>query len=147
MNFTIERITENNYPAFADMTYWRKNGQERAGENTPASDMVKKHLVDKNFRVYAAKAEGRFVGWIALVFMPKISWTDTGFVYVDELWVQDDYRKQGIATALMEKADQMKTEFSAHGVRLYVNVNNPTAKSLYEKCGYTCQGTAEFMEK
>ena len=29
MNFTIERITEINYPAFADMTYWRKNGTER----------------------------------------------------------------------------------------------------------------------
>ena len=146
MNFTIERITENNFSAFADMTYWRKNGQERKGD-TPPGDMVKKHLADKNFRVYAAKADGRFVGWIALVFMPKISWTDTGFVYVDELWVQDDYRRQGIATALMKKADEMKKEFSAVGVRLYVNVNNPGAKDLYEKCGYTCQGTAEFMEK
>ena len=28
MNFTIERITEINYPAFADMTYWRKNTAE-----------------------------------------------------------------------------------------------------------------------
>ena len=146
MNFTIERITENNFSAFVDMTYWRKNGQERKGDISPG-DMVKKHLADKNFRVYAAKADGRFVGWIALVFMPKISWTDTGFVYVDELWVQDNYRCNGIATALMAKADEMKTEFSAHGVRLYVNVTNPIAKALYEKCGYTCQGTAEFMEK
>ncbi len=147
MDFTIERITENNYPAFADMTYWRKNGRERAGETIQASAMVKMHLADKNFRVYAAKAEGRFVGWISLVFMPKISWTDTGFVYVDELWVQDNYRCNSIATALMAKADEMKTEFSAHGVRLYVNVNNPVAKALYEKCGYTYENTAQFMEK
>ena len=146
MNFTIERITENNYSAFADMTCWRKNGSEIKGENLP-SNMVKKHLADKNFRVFAAKTEDKFVGWIALVFMPKISWTDAGFVYVDELWVQENYRKQGVATALMKKADEMKEEFSAHGVRLYVNVNNPAAKALYEKCGYGCEGTAEFMEK
>ena len=147
MNFTIERITENNYPAFADMTYWRKNGVERKAEISQPSDMVKKHLADKNFRVYAAQADGRFVGWISLVFMPKISWTDTGFVYVDELWVQENYRGQGIATALMKTADQMKEELSAHGVRLYVNVNNPVAKALYEKCGYHYEGTAQFMEK
>ena len=146
MNFTIERITENNYHAFADMTYWRKNGVETKGESQP-SDMVKKHLTDKNFRVYAAQTDGKFVGWISLVFMPKISWTDSGFIYVDELWVQDDYRKQGIATALMKKADEMKEELSAVGVRLYVNINNPTAKALYEKCGYGYEGTAEFMEK
>lgn len=147
MNYQIERINENNYPAFTDMTYWRKNGMKKVGGTTTASDVVKKHLGDKNFRVYAAKADGKFVGWIALVFMPKISWTDAGFVYVDELWVQDDYRKHGIATALMKKADDMKEEFSAIGVRLYVNVNNPAAKALYEKCGYRYEGTAEFMEK
>ena len=146
MNFTIERITETNYPAFADMTYWRKNGTERKND-APPGEMVKKHLADKNFRVYAARADNKFVGWIALVFMPKISWTDKGFVYVDELWVQEDYRREGIATALMAKADQYKNEIDAAGVRLYVNVNNPTAKHLYEKCGYSCEGTAEFMEK
>ena len=146
MNFTIERITEINYPAFADMTYWRKNGTEIKND-APPGEMVKKHLADKNFRVYAARADDKFVGWIALVFMPKISWTDKGFVYVDELWVQEDYRMQGIATALMAKADQYKNEIDAAGVRLYVNVNNPTAKHLYEKCGYSCEGTAEFMEK
>ena len=146
MNFTIERITEINYPAFADMTYWRKNGTERKND-APPGEMVKKHLADKNFRVYAARADNKFVGWIALVFMPKISWTDKGFVYVDELWVQEDYRMQGIATALMAKADQYKNEIDATGVRLYVNVNNPIAKQLYEKCGYNYEGTAEFMEK
>ena len=146
MNFTIERITEINYPAFADMTYWRKNGIERKTD-VPPGEMVKKHLADKNFRVYAARADDKFVGWIALVFMPKISWTDKGFVYVDELWVQEDYRMQGIATALMAKADQYKNEIDAAGVRLYVNVNNPIAKQLYEKCGYNYEGTAEFMEK
>ena len=146
MKFTIERITENNYPAFADMTYWRKNGTEIKSDTAP-SDMVKNHLGDKNFRVYAAKADNKFVGWISLVFMPKISWTDKGFVYVDELWVQENYRNRGIATALMAKADEYKNETDAVGVRLYVNVNNPVAKGLYTKCGYGYEGTAEFMEK
>ncbi len=30
----------------------------------------------------------------------------------------------------------MKIELEATGIRLYVNVYNPTAKKLYEHCGY-----------
>ena len=32
-------------------------------------------------------------------------------------------------------------------IRLYVNVNNPAAHSLYEHCGYQQDGQACFMEK
>ena len=147
MDFTVELINAGNYPAFADMLYWRKTGTERHPETRPTDDVVKKHLEDKNFRIFAAKADGRYVGWIALVFMPKISWTKAGFVYVDELWVAEAYRRRGIATALIKKADEMKTELLAEGVRLYVNTENPGAAALYRKCGYNGQGTAVFMEK
>ncbi len=66
---------------------------------------------------------------------------------MDELWVQPDYRGKGLAKALMKKADELKQNYNATGVRLYVNVNNPTAKGLYESCGYVEDGQAYFMEK
>ena len=47
----------------------------------------------------------------------------------------------------MKKADDLKKELEATGIRLYVNVNNPTAKKLYEHCGYLEVGQAYFMEK
>ena len=47
----------------------------------------------------------------------------------------------------MKKADDLKTELEATGIRLYVNVNNLTAKKVYEYCGYREDGQAYFMEK
>lgn len=47
----------------------------------------------------------------------------------------------------MKKADDLKIELEAAGVRLYVNTQNPTAKNLYTHCGYSEYGQAYFMEK
>ncbi len=47
----------------------------------------------------------------------------------------------------MKKADDLKIELEATGIRLYVNVNNPTAKKLDEHCCYLEDGQAYFMEK
>ena len=47
----------------------------------------------------------------------------------------------------MKKTDELKIELDAVGIRLYVNVNNPTAKELYNCCGYMEDGQAYFMEK
>ena len=144
MDYIIERITAENYHLFEDMVYWRGTGTERmpsTGINVP------EELADPNLYVYAAKADGRYVGWRSLVYLPKISRVKKGYVYVDELWVQENWRRQGMATALMSKADRLKEKLNATGVRLYVNINNPGAKKLYENCGFITDGTAEFMEK
>lgn len=148
MDFIIERINEFNYNRFDDMVFWRENGFEREPSKMPPSETVKKELTIPGFYVYAVKADDRFVGWISLTYIPKIGrWGGHGHIYVDELWVQPDYRGNGFAKALMKKADELKEKHGAAGIRLYVNVKNPVAKGLYEKCGYQEDGQAYFMEK
>ena len=149
MAYSIERITPNNYYAFDDMVYWRENGAERLPCVQPLAERMRKELANPNLYVYAVKVENRFVGWISLVYIPKIGsrWNCHGHVYVDELWVQPNYRGRGYAKALMQKADELKDALEASGIRLYVNVNNPAAQNLYENCGYQEDGQACFMEK
>ncbi len=101
------------------------------------------------FYVYAIDVDNRFVGWISIVYIPKIGsrWNGHGHMYVDELWVAPDYRNNGFAKALLKKADELKIKLNTNGIRLYVNVNNQTAYSLYKGCGYIEDGQAIFMEK
>ena len=148
INFQIDKIDVNNYPLFDDMVFWRENGFERNGRNVFISESVKKELDNPNLYVYAIKVANRYVGWISLIYIPKIGkWNGHGHIYVDELWVAPSFRGQGFAKALMKKADELKMEREASGIRLYVNINNPTARKLYEKCGYLEDGQAYFMEK
>ena len=148
MKFRIDRINTENYNLFDDMVFWRENGFERETMQTPVPEPIKRELANPNLYLYGAMADNRYVGWISLIYMPKISrWKGHGHIYVDELWVEPNFRRQGLAKALMKKAEELKTELEAAGIRLYVNVNNPTAKKLYESCGYLEDGQAYFMEK
>ena len=141
-------ITKDNHMQLDDLVYWRETGTERAASAVYPSPAVCAALDDPNLRVFGAEMDGRLVGWIALVYQPKVGkWQGHGHIYVDELWVQPEYRRQGIAKALLAQADLWKEEAGAHGIRLYVNTENPTAKALYEKVGFRADGTAFFMGK
>ena len=149
MEYTIEKITANNYCLFDDMVFWRINGFEREPSQIEISEQMKKELENPNLHVYSAMANNRYVGWISLVYIPKIGsrWNGHGHVYVDELWVEPGFRGKGIAKALMKKADELRAALNATGIRLYVNTENPTAAALYKCCGYLENGQAIFMEK
>ena len=59
------------------------------------------------------------------------------------LWVDEPYRRQGIGSALIRKAEQAAAE---KGCRLIVNAYTfdfQSAKSLFEKNGYTLAGITE----
>lgn len=144
----IVRIGVDNYPLFDDMLFWREHGAERPRGTGTLPAAVEQELRNPNLCLFAAEMEGRFVGWISLVYIPKVGkWQGHGHVYVDELWVAPEFRRRGVGAALMAKADEMKAKWNAAGIRLYVNAGNPGAKRLYEACGFSADGQAIFMEK
>lgn len=149
----IIKVDNQNYSMFDDMVFWRLNERERTtiekaeAEGKDFRD-VYLALVNPNLFVYAALDGDKFVGWISVVYIPKVGRLNgLGHIYVDELWVEPTYRNQGVAKKLMEKADELLNSTSSAGIRLYVNTENPNAKMLYEKCGFSESGSAYFMEK
>lgn len=148
MKHNIVKIDEDNYSLFEDMVHWRMNEAERTPSKEPVSQDILKELRDPNLYIYAVEAEGKYVGWISLIYMPKVGrFQGHGHVYVDELWVEPSYRSNGFAYELMKMAEMVKAERDAMGIRLYVNTENPSAQRLYEKCGYSICCAAYFMEK
>jgi len=80
--------------------------------------------------------------------MPKVGkFNGHGHIYIDEIWIEPSYRKNGFAYELMKLAEVLKEEKCATGVRLYVNIDNLGAKKLYEKCDFIVSGSAYLMEK
>ena len=78
-DFDIERVDEANYEMFDDMAFLRAHGFRREQAPAPLSGRMREALADPDFRLYAARAEGRFVGWIALMYMPKLGkWQGRG---------------------------------------------------------------------
>lgn len=151
IDVNIERINKSNYHKFNDMVFWRINGVERSAEEKEQSrKTIFKEAYDEleheDFYVYAAKYKDKFIGWISLVYMPKIGKWHKGVIYVDELWTAPEFRRKGVAYKLMNKASELQRRIGAVSIRLYTN--GIAAQKLYEKCGLVVESSnIVFMEK
>lgn len=56
---------------------------------------------------------------------------------LNDLYVSQDHRRQGVAKALMDRARQLAVETKAKGIVLETEVANTVAQPLYEQLGYS----------
>ncbi|WP_085907694.1 GNAT family N-acetyltransferase [Kiloniella majae] len=56
--------------------------------------------------------------------------------FIDELFVEKAYRKQGIGTKALEYACEQSKKLGAQRVVLEVEQSNPRAKALYKRLGF-----------
>lgn len=145
----LVRVSKDNYQMFDNMVYFRMTGEERVcHDDYHVSVAIANELENDNLYLYAIVMDNKMVGWISLIYMPKVGrFNGKEHVYVDELWVNPTYRGKGLSKLLMSKADELKSSLNAIGIRLYVSHDNETAKGLYESCGFNYSGKAFFMEK
>jgi ribosomal protein S18 acetylase RimI-like enzyme len=67
--------------------------------------------------------------------------------YIDEIWVAEEYRNQGVASALLNAVEKEARNAGVWQVRLYVSEDNPSARRCYAKNGYQEDGGAIFCTK
>lgn len=145
----IIRVRSENYHLYDDMVYWRINKKERTEEEKKSArnnidNRVCEELKNENFYVFAAETSNKFVGWIHVIYMPKIGIWSNGVLYVDELWVTPEFRNNGIANELCERVNELQLETRADRIRLYTD--NPIAQKVYEKCGWRVTNECVFIE-
>lgn len=82
-----------------------------------------------------ARVSTHLAGYLTAVRIPKLD-SRNGFVFVDELHVLKAYRRRGVATCLLEAADDLARQAGCAGVRLLVRPSNAAARALYQHLGY-----------
>lgn len=148
---SIIRVGEEDYSSFCGLLEWRRTGSEQKDlsfyDNNEMDDFFKKFNVlnSDTFFIFAAKAEDKYVGYINAVLIPKPD-PRLGVLYVDELWVPESYRKEGIATLLMDEVFKLAKELNVWRVRLYVSTCNDAARNYYKKVGFSENDDCKFCE-
>ena len=84
----------------------------------------------------AAEIDGQVVGFIAGWINPADTMQSTPHFYVSDLYVQDDFRGQGIAARLVEAVEQYAAAKGIPSIVLHVLAQNALAKTFYEKQGF-----------
>ena len=142
----LAQITSDNYSRFQILAHWRLTGERGVTDLPTPTEQELAFASRDGFWVWAAEHDGELVGWINFLLIPKPD-ARVGMIYIDELWTAPEFRRKGVAEALMEKAIQKARELSLWKLRLYVGRGNPAARSFYQRMGFSEDDDCLFCQR
>ena len=91
------------------------------------------------FPVFATIVDGEYAGYV-------VCRVDSEVVWVESIFVKDEYRRQGIASALHSKAEEIAAFYGDDTVYNYVHPNNHRMIAFLRKRGYTVLNLIEIRK-
>lgn len=89
--------------------------------------------------MFAALVDGEYAGYV-------VCRVDGGVVWVESIFVKDEFRRLGIATALHRKAEEIAASYGDETVYNYVHPNNHRMIEFLRKRGYTVLNLIEIRK-
>lgn len=92
-----------------------------------------------SFPVFAALVDGEYAGYM-------VCRVDGGVVWVESLFVREEFRRRGVASALHQKAEELAASYGEDTVYNYVHPNNHRMIAFLRKRGYTVLNLIEIRK-
>ena len=103
-------------------------------QRRPSTGYVKDLLSDRSVILLAAQTDARVVGALAAYELRKFE-QERSEIYVYDLGVDEDFRRRGIASALIERLQEIASERAAWVIFIQADYDNDPAIALYSKLG------------
>jgi len=107
--------------------------------NIDAGHEEMEEYLSAKFPVYAALVDGEYAGYV-------VCRVDGGIVWVESIFVKEEYRRHGVATALHNKAEEIAASYGDDTVYNYVHPNNHRMIDFLRKRGYTVLNLIEIRK-
>ncbi len=91
------------------------------------------------FPVFAAIVDGQYAGYV-------VCRVDSEVVWVESIFVKEKFRRQGIAAALHNKAEEIAASYGEETVYNYVHPNNHRMIAFLRSRGYTVLNLIEIRK-
>lgn len=127
---TIDNLDELSKLFQSYRIFYKKN-PDTDGEK----EFLKERIINKESVIYLAKSGTKFIGFVQL--FPIFSSTRiTRLWLLNDLYVDEHYRKSGAASLLIEKSKELARETKSAGLMLQTAKDNTTAQSVYDKTDF-----------
>jgi aminoglycoside 3-N-acetyltransferase I len=100
----------------------------------PSDKYLEELLSNQTFIAIAAISESKVIGGLAGYVLPKFEQARREF-YIYDLAVAEEYRRQGVATSLIETLKKVATERGIYVIFVQADYGDDPAVALYTKLG------------
>lgn len=136
-------ISEVNDPLAEMVAFFRVELRSYKGivskPNVEAGREEMKEYLAAGFPVYAAVVDGQYAGFL-------VCRIDSNVVWVESIFVKEEFRRHGVASALHSKAEEVAASYGEETVYNYVHPNNHRMIALLRKRGYTVLNLIEIRK-
>ena len=118
----------------------------RDGEPVPEAfaEILRRSVQTGDMDVLAARSEDRILGVAVLAYRPNIT-AGALFASIEDLYVRPEARRQGVATALLEAADERCATHQISYVE--VQVEDESAECFYRTLGYAPESGTSVLSR
>lgn len=137
MDYRIKQLETHDVPlmwGLLDCFGKAFNETETYGSHRPDPDYIRNLLGGDSFIAVVALADGRVVGGLTAYELKKFE-QKRSEIYIYDLAVDEDFRRRGIATALIEKVKSIAAERGVWVVIVQADYGDEPAINLYTKLG------------
>ena len=107
--------------------------------NVDAAREEMEEYLAAGFPVFAALVDGQYAGYV-------VCRVDSEVVWVESIFVKEEYRRHGVASALHSKAEEIAASYGEDTVYNYVHPNNHRMIEFLRKRGYTVLNLIEIRK-
>ena len=132
MDITVRKAQLQDIPAILEMNA-ELNGP---GVNATHESMADSLENNKNEIVFVALHDGKAVGFACGLMYLSICYSNGMQGELTELYVSSEYRRNGVATKLVEHMERVFAKNNVHEITLKTGIKNEQAHRFYESCGY-----------
>lgn len=134
MNTTIREINELDIEKLGVLFNEYRIFYQQKSDINGANLFLYQRFINNESKIFVAEKESFLLGFVQLY--PIFSSTRMKRLWLlNDLFVQNNHRNQGIAKLLMEKAQQFSTETQSVGFILETAKDNLPANTLYNSIG------------
>ena len=131
----FRRLTENDLPSLLAL-YEQLQPDDEALSLEDSKIVWQEIENNPNIHYYGAVDNGRVVSTCYAVYIPNLTRNNKGVCYIENVVTDKDYRKQGLASKVIDMAVSYAKEKGCYKVILQSGIARVNAHRFYEKKGF-----------
>jgi len=141
----IREININDRDGLLELyTHLHEDGIPAVDEKLDA--LWKRIVADEDYHIIVAEADGKIISSCTCVIIPNLTRKQSPYAFVENVVTHSDYRKQGLASACLERAKQIAAEEGCYKIMLLTGSKEESTLRFYEAAGYNRKDKTAFIQ-